>query len=79
MKVSYYCSHCQQWITSFFVESLDETKLGFDCLTEKERRDIIEFDSEKNSVTVQTICDLCYKEQEQAGLFLSAFTNHFIQ
>lgn len=59
MKIHYICDCCGASIDTLEVDSVDETKLGFDCLTEKERSSMIEVDEENGQMRVQSLCDAC--------------------
>mgnify|MGYP001599130885 CR=1 FL=1 len=45
MKIYYTCEHCGAAIDMVEVDTVDEAKFGFDCLTAEERQDIIKTDS----------------------------------
>lgn len=62
MKIYYTCECCGSPIDTLEVDRLDEERLGFDCLTEEERRDIIRIDSLTDSMYVQSLCDACIEE-----------------
>ncbi|MDR3559968.1 MAG: DUF2757 family protein [Negativicutes bacterium] len=62
MKISYICDHCGDSIDTLEVDGIDEAKFGFDCLTNEERQDLIQFDAARNSLQVQSLCDNCIEE-----------------
>ncbi|MEN6567325.1 MAG: anti-sigma-F factor Fin [Veillonellales bacterium] len=62
MKIHYTCECCGAPIDTLEVERVDEARLGFDCLTGEERRDIIKVDSLTNTIYVQSLCDACIEE-----------------
>lgn len=59
MRLIYICSQCGEVIDQFSVRSIDESALGFDCLTEEQRRELLCFDQQQNTLTVQSLCDRC--------------------
>lgn len=59
MKIYYSCDSCGEAIDCLEVDRLDEEKFGFDRLTEAERQDIIRYDSEADTLYVQSLCDAC--------------------
>ena len=69
MKICYHCDVCGADIADLEMEEIDEKRLGFDCLTGEERRDIIEFDPSTDIMHVKTFCDVCV---ERLGLHEAA-------
>ncbi|MDF2565340.1 MAG: putative protein family YabK [Massilibacillus sp.] len=65
MKIYYHCEMCGIDIAVLDVEHVDEVKLGFNCLTSDERKDIIEVDDLRNTMHVKSLCDDC---AERLGL-----------
>ena len=59
MRIFYTCAYCAAPIDILEVQQVEETKLGFDCLTEEERRDIIKIDNNANAMYVNSLCDDC--------------------
>lgn len=59
IKVHYICSQCDTPIDTIVVAELDETDFGFDCLTDKERREMLSFDLPAGILTVRSLCDHC--------------------
>lgn len=59
MKIYYHCEMCGIDIAMLDVEHVDEAKLGFDCLTSEERKDIIDVDDLANTMHVKSLCDDC--------------------
>jgi hypothetical protein len=59
VKVHYHCEHCGVAIDTLNIDQLDETELGFDCLTPTERQDIIKIDEKSGAIHVQSLCDSC--------------------
>ncbi|MBP2644590.1 MAG: putative protein family YabK [Firmicutes bacterium] len=62
MKINYSCDCCGEDIDTLEVDELDEDKLGFSCLTVKERESILKYDSLSNSLQVLSLCDQCIEE-----------------
>lgn len=77
MHIVYTCAHCQQFIGELDMLEINEEKLGFDCLTLEERRDIIKFDY-KGTVFVAAICDDCFEAFQLGQENLSVSANYFI-
>lgn len=76
MKIHYYCERCGVEIAEIDVP-YDEAKLGFDCLTSEERKDIINKDLNGDALHVKTVCDSCMEESDeepggQAATFIYA-------
>jgi hypothetical protein len=69
MKIFYTCDNCGKPIDSIEVDELDDVKFGFDCLTREERQDLIAFDAEANTMTVQSLCDVCIADLGYANEF----------
>ena len=59
MKIHYQCEQCGQAIDTLEVPYLNETKLGFDVLTDDERHQLIYHDEVNDAIYVQSLCDLC--------------------
>lgn len=59
MRIYYTCDKCGNPIDSIEVDTVDETKLGFDCLSADERQDLIFFDAAAGSLHVRSLCDAC--------------------
>jgi hypothetical protein len=59
MKIYYTCEYCGQSIDTIEVNVVDDKRLGFDCLTQEERQDIIKVIPETNEIFVQSVCDDC--------------------
>lgn len=64
MRLAYICSQCGADVDELFVQELNERVLGFDCLTDAERQDLLTFDSQSNTLTVKTLCDSCIAEMQ---------------
>lgn len=58
MKINYHCEMCGVAIAAIDVP-YDEVKLGFDCLTSEERKDIISMDYQEDTLHVKALCDSC--------------------
>jgi len=59
MRIYYTCDKCGDPIDSIEVDTVDEAKLGFDCLSADERQDLIRFDASAGSLHVRSLCDTC--------------------
>lgn len=59
MKIYYICECCDAAIGELELEVVDEERLGFHCLTEDERRDIIKINKHNDTMTVSSLCDGC--------------------
>jgi len=59
VKIHYICDCCGEPIDTLELDDIDEVKLGFDCLSGDERRDMISFDAVANAMHVQSLCDIC--------------------
>ncbi|SHJ49012.1 anti-sigma-F factor Fin [Propionispora hippei] len=59
MRIYYTCDCCGEPIDEIEVEEVDDAKFGFDCLTAKERQDIIKVDTAAGVMQVQSLCDKC--------------------
>lgn len=59
MKIYYTCEYCGDHIDILETEEIDEAQLGFDCLTEEERQDIIKIDKTTGTMYVYALCDNC--------------------
>jgi hypothetical protein len=73
MSVKYICRHCQTTIGEIDAGAIDEARLGFHFLTPEERRDIISYSLNGDTV-VKVICDYC-KEALDANPELSLLAN----
>ena len=62
MRLNYICSQCGSAIAQIHVQNLDESALGFDCLTEAERQALLTFDQVRNTLTVKALCDHCIED-----------------
>lgn len=62
MKIYYNCESCGEPIATIEVDTVDEKRLGFDCLTGDERQDMIKVDPLTNSMYVKSLCDHCIAE-----------------
>ncbi len=62
MKLLYYCHNCGDFIDELSVNKMDEKKLGFDILTEEEKKDIIKWNKSGDILYVGSVCDNCYHE-----------------
>lgn len=60
MKIIYYCHNCGDFIDELSIDRLEEEKLGFDILTQEEKKDIIKWSKSGDMVYVRTVCDSCY-------------------
>lgn len=58
MAIIYKCAHCHQKIGKLENQVMDTAMLGFDQLTEKEKREMIQYRDDGN-IYVQTICESC--------------------
>lgn len=69
MKICYVCECCDEPIGELEMDVVDEERLGFHCLTEVERRDIIRINKQNDTMTVSSLCDGCIQmlglEEEQ--------------
>lgn len=78
MRICYHCERCGTDIAALEVASIDEHKLGFDCLTRDEREDIISMDMNADTMHVKSLCDQCAAEPGDAlheeGLFYAQNT-----
>ncbi len=77
VHIVYTCAHCQQFIGELDMAEMNEEKLGFDCLTSEERRDIIKFDP-SGAILVAAICDECFKKFQLVQENLSVSQKYFI-
>ncbi|BBB91230.1 MAG TPA: DUF2757 family protein [Methylomusa anaerophila] len=59
MKIFYTCEYCGEPIDTIEVDEADEVKFGFDCLTDRERQDIIKTDASGNAMYVHSLCGKC--------------------
>lgn len=59
MIIRYICEYCEDPIGELEMDVVDEERLGFHCLTEEERKDIIKINEETNSMIVTSLCDKC--------------------
>lgn len=59
MKIHYSCDCCGEPIDILELDEIDEAKLGLDCLTGDERRDLVRFDAADNAMYIQSLCDCC--------------------
>lgn len=59
MKICYFCEVCGTDFADLEMTEIDEARLGFDCLTEEERQDIISLDPVSGTMHVKTFCDAC--------------------
>lgn len=64
MKINYQCEKCGAAIATIEMPYLDESKLGFDCLTSDEREDIISMDYVEDTVHVKALCDSCIEKMD---------------
>ncbi len=79
MHIVYTCAHCQKFIAEIDIAEVNEAKLGFDCLTPEERRDIIKIDLQTGTLFVAAICDDCieeFKDEQEKLSFLPATFIH---
>ena len=60
MKIIYYCHNCGDFIDELSVDRLEEEKLGFDILTQEEKKDIIKWSKSGDMLYVRTIGDSCH-------------------
>jgi Protein of unknown function (DUF2757). len=67
MKIYYSCDNCGAAIDTLEVDSLDEARLGFDCLTDEERQAMIRYDAASGVLYVQSLCDACIAAMDLAG------------
>ncbi|MFC5530004.1 anti-sigma-F factor Fin [Cohnella yongneupensis] len=58
MAVNYVCRHCNMALGRFENAEVPEYRLGFQFLTDEERKRIIAYNS-NGDVTVRLICDYC--------------------
>jgi hypothetical protein len=70
MRICYVCECCEAPIGELEMDIIDEERLGFHCLTEEERRDIIKINKQHDTMTVTSLCDGCIQmlglEEEQS-------------
>jgi hypothetical protein len=59
MIIRYVCEYCENLIGELEMEAIDEERLGFQCLTEEERKDIIKINEDTNTMIVTSLCDGC--------------------
>lgn len=59
MLIRYVCEYCTSPIGEISMEVVDEGRLGLHCLTDEERRDIINIDEKTNTMVVTSLCDKC--------------------
>ncbi|MDU4961223.1 MAG: anti-sigma-F factor Fin [Sporomusaceae bacterium] len=62
MRLIYICSQCGAEFERLYVRELDESAFGFDSLDAEQRRQLLHFDPQQNSLTVQSLCDRCVEE-----------------
>jgi hypothetical protein len=72
MKIRYICDCCEEPIGELVMDVIDDERLGFHCLTEEERKDIIKIDDLNNIMTVTSLCDGCIQMLglEEEGVFI---------
>ncbi|UTR12446.1 anti-sigma-F factor Fin family protein [Evansella sp. LMS18] len=58
MSVHYYCRHCQANLGTLSSWQADEQQLGFNRLSDEERKDMINYDSQGH-LHVKVICEAC--------------------
>jgi hypothetical protein len=79
MIINYLCDNCGEAIDSIEVENVDENRLGFDCLTDEERHDLIHFDASSGSLQVRSLCDACIEAlgltEESRTAILNSYLN----
>lgn len=59
MRIHYTCDVCGDAIDSIELPELDEAKLGFDRLTEDDRRELVRYADDGETMYVQSLCDRC--------------------
>ena len=69
LPIYYYCRHCGVNIGTVDDQLYDDEQLGFQILTEEDRREMISVDASGN-IHVKSICDYCYES------FLQNPNNH---
>ncbi len=62
MRILYYCHNCGDFIDELSVDKIDESKLGFDLLTQEEKKDIMKWNKSGDILYVGSVCDACYQE-----------------
>ncbi|MFK2826961.1 anti-sigma-F factor Fin family protein [Bacillus sp. B190/17] len=58
MAIHYVCRHCGTNVGSLKQTIVSSRQLGIDALTERERTEMVHYDSEGN-ITIMTICEDC--------------------
>ena len=58
MAVHYFCRHCKNNVGSLSGWDADEQQLGFNQLSNEERKDMIEYDTQGH-MHVKVICEEC--------------------
>ncbi|NSL52890.1 anti-sigma-F factor Fin family protein [Calidifontibacillus erzurumensis] len=76
MPIRYFCRHCQVHIGDVDSDMIDARSLGFHLLSEEERLEMINYDSDGN-IIVKSICEDCQEALERNPDFHSLHT--FIQ
>ncbi|MBU9721996.1 MULTISPECIES: anti-sigma-F factor Fin family protein [Bacillaceae] len=58
MAIHYYCKHCRNSVGKISDYEADDHQLGFNQLSEEERQEMIEYDSQGH-LQVKVICEEC--------------------
>ena len=58
MAVTYICKHCRSNIGTIEETTISEQRLGFNFLTDDERKDIITYNL-NGDIVVELVCDYC--------------------
>lgn len=63
MRFIYVCNECQNYIGEIQLQNWNETMLGFDTLTQREKQELVNIDPHEETGIVKAICDTCFKEK----------------
>lgn len=64
MAFHYYCRHCSTKIGTLDADAIHISQLGFHMLTDKERQEMIHYDS-SGDIIVKCICEDCQESLEK--------------
>lgn len=62
MRLIYICNECKAYIDEIQLDAWDESRLGFDVLTEEDREELLHVNWEEQVGTVMAICDECLEK-----------------
>ncbi|WP_371069834.1 anti-sigma-F factor Fin [Sediminibacillus sp. JSM 1682029] len=76
MSLVYQCKHCGNEVGKLNQQELDEQQLGFDTLSQDEKREMIQYQA-NGDVHIKTICENCQASLEQHPHYHEL--DHFLQ